>query len=143
MVVGSNEWLPGSQVHGIGVVEQVTILGITIDRRLTNLDDNWEKAILKMQRLVGYWKTFSLSITGKMVAKTYILSQCIYLMGSLPMSEILGNRINEVLLDFVKGGDRLIERRRQLLCPRLGGYGLMNANVMNLCMKASWIERWK
>jgi hypothetical protein len=74
-----------------------------------------------------------------MVAKTYIMSQSIYLMGSLPLREEMGNRINEVLLEFVRGHDRLIERRRQLLCSRLGGYGLLNANVMNLCMKATWI----
>jgi hypothetical protein len=144
MVVGSNGWITGTQVHSIEIVDKVSILGIIIDRKLTKLGDNWEAAILKMQRLSGYWKNFSLSVTGRvMVAKTYIMSQCIYLMGSLPLSEEMGNRINEVLLDFVRGRDRLIERRRQLLCPRLGGYGLMNANVMNLCMKATWIERWK
>jgi hypothetical protein len=29
------------------------------------------------------------------------------------------------------------------LSKELGGYGMMDANVMNVCMKASWIERWK
>ncbi len=78
-----------------------------------------------------------------MVAKTYILSQSIYLMGSLPMREEIGERINETLLNFVKGNDRLIERRRQLLCKALGGYGMMDVNIMNVCIKASWVERWK
>jgi hypothetical protein len=144
MVVGNDDWVIGEKVHGIEIVEKVTILGITIDRKLDKLNDNWEQALIKMQRLSGYWKSFSLSVTGRvMVAKTYIMSQSIYLMGSLPMREEMGNRINEILLEFVRGRDRLIERRRQLLCPRLGGYGLLNANVMNLCMKATWIERWK
>ncbi len=144
MVTGSNEWDVGTKIHGIDIVDKVTILGIDIDRNLTNLEINWEKAILKMQRLCGYWATFGLSITGRvMVAKTYILSQCIYLMGSLPMSTAIGDRINEILLHYVKGRDRLIERRRQLLGPTLGGYGLMNVNTMNTCMKAAWIERWK
>jgi hypothetical protein len=144
MVTGSNEWDIGTKIHGIDIVDKVTILGIDIDRNLTNLEVNWEKALLKMQRLCGYWTTFGLSITGRvMVAKTNIMSQCIYLMGSLPMSTAIGDRINEVLLHYVKGRDRLIERRRQLLGPTLGGYGLMNVNVMNTCMKAAWIERWK
>jgi hypothetical protein len=144
MVVGSDIWTTGTQVHGIEIVDKVSILGIKIDRKLVKLGENWEAAILKMQRLSGYWKSFSLSVTGRvMVAKTYIMSQCIYLMGSLPLGEEMGNRTNEVLLEFVRGSDRLIERRRQLLCSRLGGYGLLNANVMNLCMKATWIERWK
>jgi hypothetical protein len=64
-------------------------------------------------------------------------------MGSLPLRDEYGDRINEVLLEFVKGRDRLIERRRQLLCPELGGYGLVDAKIMNVCMEASWVERWK
>ncbi len=138
MVVGSEEWVVGSRVHGIEIVNSVTILGITIDRTLSDLDVNWNRAITKMQRLAGYWRTFGLSISGRvMVAKTYILSQSIYLMGSLPMSEVIGERINETLLNFIKGSDRLIERRRQLLCKELGGYGMMDVNIMNVCIKAS------
>ncbi len=111
---------------------------------MEKLDENWDKVIGKMQRLAWYWNSFKLSITGRvMVAKTYILSQCIYLMGSLPLRDEYGDRINEILLDFVKGRDRLIERRRQLLCPELGGYGLVDAKIMNVCMKAAWVERWK
>jgi hypothetical protein len=64
-------------------------------------------------------------------------------MGSLPMREEIGERINEILLNFVRGNDRLIERRRQLLCKTLGGYGMMDVNIMNVCIKASWVERWK
>ncbi len=59
------------------------------------------------------------------------------------MSEEIGNRINEILLNFIKGNDVLIERRRQLLCAKLGGYGLVDANIMNVCIKASWMDRWK
>jgi hypothetical protein len=94
MVVGNDDWVVGGRVHGIEIVEKVTILGIVIDRKLDNLNSNWEKSITKMQRLALYWRTFGLSKTGRvMVAKTYILSQCIYLMGSLPMTAEIGNRI--------------------------------------------------
>ncbi len=85
-----------------------------------------------------------MSISGRvMVAKTYIMSQSVYLMGSIPMEENIGNRMNELLLNFIKGRDRLIERRRQLLHTELGGYGMVDMNIMNACMKVSWIERWK
>jgi hypothetical protein len=144
MVAGCDKWRAGMKVMGIEIVDKVTILGVTIDRKLEALDTNWDKAIVKMRRLAGYWSLFGLSITGRvMVAKTYILSQCIYLMGSLPMSREIGDRINEVLVNYVKGRDRLIERRRQFLCTSLGGYGLVDVNLMNVCMKAVWIERLK
>jgi hypothetical protein len=50
--------------------------------------------------------------------------------------------MNEMILEFVKGSDRLIERRRQLLCEELGGYGIIDMNIMNVSMKCAWIKRW-
>jgi hypothetical protein len=129
---------------GIKVVESVKILGITLNRTLDRLNENWEKAITKMERLSRYWGTFGMSITGRvMVAKTFLMSQVIYLMGIMPLSHEHGTRINEIMLNFVKGNDRLIERRRQLLSANLGGYGLVDANIMNVCVKSSWMDRWK
>ncbi len=144
MVVGSNEWETGNRFLRIEIVNKVKILGIVIDRKLENLDENWEEALSKMERISRYWATFSLSISGRvMVAKTYIMSQMVYLMGMLPLGIAIGNRINEVLLHFIKGSDRMIERRRQLLGSELGGYGLIDVNILNTCMKAAWIGRWK
>jgi hypothetical protein len=98
MISGSDVWPTGMSIHNIEVVGKVTILGITIDRKLEKLDENWDKAIGKMQRLAWYWNSFRLSITGRvMVAKTYIMSQCIYLMGSLPLRDEYSDRINEIL----------------------------------------------
>ena len=59
--------------------------------------------------------------------KTYLLSQAIYLMNVIPMENQYGSRINEIMLNFVKGTDRMIERRRQTLCAELGGYGIVDA----------------
>jgi hypothetical protein len=144
MVVGSENWVEGDRVCGIKVVEKVNILGVKIDRRNRSGPVNWENVISKIERLTRYWTTFGLSITGRvMVAKTYLMSQAIYLMNVLPMDEEYGSQINEIMLNFVKGTDRLIERRRQFVCAELGGYGLVDIKVMDLCVKTSWIERWK
>jgi hypothetical protein len=59
------------------------------------------------------------------------------------MSRLTEERINQILLNFVQGRDRMIQRRRQLLYPALGEYGFVDANIMNVCMKAAWIKRWK
>jgi hypothetical protein len=125
-------------------VQKVKVLGVTIDRKLELLDSNWEIVIEKMTRLARYWTMFGLSISGRvLVAKTYIMSQTIYIMGVMPMSVQHGDRINEIILNFVKGNDRLLERRRQLLSASLGGYGLVDVNIMNVCVKSSWMDRWK
>jgi hypothetical protein len=142
MVTGSETWIIGQRIHDITIVDEVKILGVVIDRKLERLNDNWEEIILKRRRLVGYWFSFGLSIAGRvMVSKTYIISQAIYLMGILPLRNDMGSKMNEILIDFVSGGMRPIERRRQLLCAELGGYGVIDMNVMNVCIKSMWISR--
>jgi hypothetical protein len=82
MVVGGEGWGVGSEIEGISVVDSITLLGITIDRRLERLNENWLAKIGVMRRLSAYWNSFGLSISGRVsVAKTYILAQPTYLMG--------------------------------------------------------------
>jgi hypothetical protein len=45
-----------------------------------------------------------------MVAKTFLMLQAVYLMGIMPLTGDHGDAINEIMLNFVKGNDRLIER---------------------------------
>jgi len=74
-----------------------------------------------------------------MAVKTYILSQTIYLMGVLPLSQQKGGEINEIMVNFIKGRDRVIENRRNFLCEDLLGYGIIDANIMNISIKCAWI----
>jgi hypothetical protein len=78
-----------------------------------------------------------------MVIKTYVISQAIYVMGILTIGEEYGRRMNEIMIDFLKGGDRTIEARRRNLTAKLGGYGIIDMNIMNLSLKCAWLKRWK
>ncbi len=110
MVVGSDDWPEGEQIGGITIVSKVKVLGIEIDRKLVLLDNNWQEAILRMRRLSGYWCNFGMSITGRvMVAKTYLVSQVIYMMGVLPMTRETGDIMNDILINFVSDRNRPIE----------------------------------
>jgi hypothetical protein len=144
MVVGTDQWIIGETIHGIAVVDNVKLLGITIDRKLEKLGKNWERVISTMRQLCRYWANFNLSITGRvLVAKTYILSQSVYLMGVLPLPDISGDIMNNILVDFVSGTDRPIERARQFVMADIGGYDLFDLKVLDLCIKSMWIGRWK
>jgi hypothetical protein len=66
-----------------------------------------------------------------MAVKTYVLTQAVYL---YPLPEDYGNRMNDLIIEFVEGSDRPIEQRRQLLCEELGGYGIIDMNIMNVSM---------
>jgi hypothetical protein len=144
MIVGTENWPVGNQIGGITIVDKVKVLGVGIDRRLGQLDNNWHEAAIRMRRLSGYWCNFGMSITGRvMVAKTYLVSQVVYLMGVLPMSKEIGDIMNDILITFISGRNRPIERRRQLLGVECGGYGMMDMNIMNVCVKSTWIRRVK
>jgi hypothetical protein len=143
MIVGSDEIGIGEVVQGIKIVGEVKILGVKIDRKLQNLDLNWNEAIQKMERIANFWGLQRLNITGRvLVAKTFMLSQVTFLLGSLCLNFELGERINNIMANFVKGHDRIIAKQRWCLDRELGGYGLINVHVMNICIKASWINRW-
>ena len=57
MVTGEDAQV-GSKIGEITVVDSISVLGIKIDRKLENLDDNWEKAAGKMENFWRYWKMF-------------------------------------------------------------------------------------
>jgi hypothetical protein len=67
MVAGSDNWQIGQRIDDIVIVNYITLLGVQIDRKLSRLDENWEKVIAKMRRLSGYWSNFGMSITGRVM----------------------------------------------------------------------------
>jgi len=77
-----------------------------------------------------------------MIVKTFLMAQFIYLLNCIPLAVETGNRINEMIVNFVKGNDREIARARWFTQPEVGGYGLIDINTMGICIKASWIPRW-
>jgi hypothetical protein len=144
MITGSDARDGLESVAGIKVVSKIKILGFELDRKLLNLDGNWVRIIANMRKICRYWATFRLSITGRIaVAKTYILSQAIYFMGTLPLSDEMGGQMNDIILDFISGGGQRIERSRWFASPEKGGYGMFDINELNMCIKASWLGRWK
>jgi len=77
-----------------------------------------------------------------LVAKTFLLSQVVFLLETIPLRFETGERINRIMANFVKGSDRVIAKNRWFLSIELGGYGLVDIHVLNNCVKANWINRW-
>jgi len=143
MVCGTEEYAVGTKVEDIEIVEQVKILGVIIDRKLENLQVNWEDKIAKMVRLSNFWKLQKLLISGRvLVAKTFLLAQVTFFLETLPLNFETGERINRIMAEFVKGTDRIIAKDRWFKERELGGYGLVDIHVLNTCVKANWINRW-
>ena len=107
MITGGDGECIDSEIHGIKIVEKIEILGVVIDRRLENLNNNWERALRKMVNKANYWNLFRLSIGGRtMIAKTYLILQLTYLMGAIPADSGILDRANEIIIKFVNGKEK-------------------------------------
>jgi hypothetical protein len=143
MVCGTDRVRTNSIILGVTVVEKIKVLGVEIDRKVENLDNNWRKIIHKIQNITVHWSALRLSIAGRVgIVKTFLLSQCIYLMNCIPMSRHIGSEINDILVNYVKGGDRAMAMNRAFNKIELGGYGIIDTIILNTAIKASWIKRW-
>jgi hypothetical protein len=133
-----------NELEGIKIVKKIELLGIEIPWKLdNNLGRNWEKVENKIVNIANYWRQFNMSIGGRiMVAKTYLLSQVTYCLGVLPIKENTAQRLNELMIGFIKGRDRGIARDRWFMEPGEGGYGMIDVNIMNTCVKAAWVGKW-
>jgi len=144
MITGSDNDRVGQTISGIKVVNEVIVLGLTIDNKLNRLISNWDKAITKTRKLINYWRSFNLSITGRiMVSKTYLLPQSIYFMNILPMGEEIGSEINGLIIDYIRGSDRKIAKDRWFAPREKGGYGMINCQTLDVAIKCNWIKRWQ
>jgi hypothetical protein len=138
MVVGTNGVRVGDMISGIAMVGRVKILGLSIDRNLSELRKNWDITLRKITKLSNFWKLQKLSIVGRiLVSKTFLMSQATFLLGVLPLEKEVGDRINALMANFIKGNDWVIAKDRWCIARELGGYGMVDLHVMNTCIKAN------
>jgi len=56
-----------------------------------------------------------------MVAKTYLVCQATYLMGSLPVHEKMLESLNETIIGYINGRERIIAKERWFFDRDMGG----------------------
>jgi hypothetical protein len=72
---------------GFSIVDNLTILGLKIDKMGTT-DDNYLDILSKIKKQISIWRPFNLSLPGRInIAKTMLYSQINYLGCFLPMSD--------------------------------------------------------
>jgi hypothetical protein len=85
LMISGKEWEGAESVLGIKIVQSCKLLGVKIDYKAKNLDENWAEVSRKVWGLIHYWNQYRLSLTGRvMVAKTFLMSQATFLMGVIP-----------------------------------------------------------
>jgi hypothetical protein len=54
IMVSGREWEGGDNIEGIAIKKECRLLGVMIDAKVKNLQNNWETFIKKIKGLINY-----------------------------------------------------------------------------------------
>ena len=136
--------------YAIAAKEKVKINGILFQANRERLkDENVEAAIGKMDRHFVSWARRGLSTVGRIIiAKTFGISQLIYVMQSFPLNEGHIKKVNAILYKFIwnrhyraaKAPER-IKREITNTPIKLGGLGMLDVAKLDDSLKLRAIGR--
>ena len=121
------------------------LLGFVIDNKLENLHQNAEKRLLKVQSLIVTWERRNLTTSGRVhIAKTLLLSQLVYYMQVLDLSENFLERVQEVLFNYIKGKTKRNWLSKDLITtPKAkGGLGFFKITDFYYAQKCTTLRRY-
>ncbi len=126
---------------GFNVVENVTLLGLTVDNDLSFMSNYFEGIIAKIQNIIEYWERFYLSLAGRIsVCKTFMLSQIGYIGSILSPTNNQMKRLQDLMDKFCLGTLR-IAKKKLYLPPSQGGLGLIKISSYITALQCAWIKR--
>ncbi len=140
--IGTVNPLPQDVVNlGFNRVENVTLLGLTIDNNLSCVTDYFDGVITKIQNIIEYWERFYLSLAGRIsVCKTFMLSQIGYIGSILTPIANQQKRLQDLLDKFCLNNLR-VAKKKLYLPPAQVGLGLIKIANYITALQCAWIKR--
>ena len=125
--------------------DYVKVLGIKLCNNANDIYSlNIKDKIVTSQTIMNIWMKRNLSLYGKCtIAKTFILSQFMYMFSVLPViGQNIDKNVNTMLFEFLwdKKPDKI---KRQIICSphETGGIGYPNATYYLTSTKVAWVKR--
>jgi hypothetical protein len=143
MPIGNlEEQLPQSILDlGFEVVNEIKILGLTLDNKAANLCEHFNGTIMKMKKICGDWSRYNLSLPGRIsIAKTMLLSQVGYIGCIITPSSNQLETMQSIIEEFVTK-NIVISAERLYQRPTEGGLGLVKLSSYIAALQCSWIKR--
>jgi hypothetical protein len=113
--IGNVAQLPDNVLAlGFNVVNQVTLLGLSVDNNLSCLTLHFDTVIRKIENIIEYWDRFHLSLAGRIsVCKTFMLAQIGFIGSIITPTQAQFKKMQElivisVLVAFVPQGKNFI-----------------------------------
>jgi hypothetical protein len=122
--IGINEPLPQEIIDlGFNIVDNVTLLGVSVDNNLSLLNAHFGEVIVKIQRQIEYWEKFYLSLAGRInICKTFLLSQIGYTGSFITPSRDQLKQMQDLMDNFCLGTMRFA-RKKTISPSKPGGAG--------------------
>ena len=135
-------------------MDSFTVLGITIDNRLKELQQNFHQIYEKVDNKIGYWIRYGLTFKGRItVAKSLLLSQYTYVATTLDSNEKkLTDKIQAQIDLFVYNNkvgtkenpnfQKWIQEDIYQGGKPVGGFKIINISEFFKSLRLSWIRRY-
>ena len=140
-----------TQTNGIEQVREVKILGVIFKTGIPTMkvEQNWLNIMEKIDRHIKSWSRRDLSIQGKIiVAKTFLISNCIYMIQSISLPDEIINKINRKIFTFIwkkrASNKKAFEKiKRSIMCldEEYGGLRMINLKQMQDSFLIHWVVK--
>ena len=137
-----------TETHNIEQVKFVKILGVIFKTGeiTSNIAENTDNILRRIDQLIKAWSKRDLSVIGKiLIVKTFLISQCVYLMQSISIPEPILRKINTKIFSFIwrkkyseNGAYEKI--KRNIMCSSLDRGGLEMIDIVQ--MQDSFLLNW-
>ena len=129
---------------GLKWVKTFALLGVNFDNALEHMDDNFDKKIKNIEKMLSNWTYRYLTPFGKItVIKTLCLSKLSHtaLVITNPSKSMI-KRIEGIFFKFLWGnGSEKVRREDTKLPIKLGGLGMPDISNFWTAFKFSWVRR--
>ena len=137
--------------HNLKWTLQIKILGIFFRNNTSaqNIEDNWTKKVENIKRTIKQWSKRNLSIYGKvLIAKTFLISQFVYVMQSVGLPEDVLSEINRILFAFLwkskYNNKKAFEKvKRKVVSQNIheGGLNMLDMRTFQEALYLTWIPK--
>ena len=102
------------KMHDLGfeLENNFKVLGLRINKDLTNMNMIWDSILEKVSKIRNFWALFNLSIPGRVnIIKCYFLSQLSYLGSILEPPDYFIQDFETCIVTFLKSGGKIARER--------------------------------